>query len=54
MVKDQSSVTFKELLSKTLDKLNNIEIRSTNNNYNILQYFWLIIFSELIFWKLYL
>ena len=35
-VKDQSSVTFKELLSKTLDKLNNIEIRNTNNNYNIL------------------
>ena len=39
MVKHQSSVTFKGLLfkgllSKTLEKLNNIEIRSTNNNYN--------------------
>ena len=33
-VKYLSSVTFKELLSKTLDKLNNIEIRSTNNNYD--------------------
>ena len=41
-----SSVTFKELLSKTLDKLNNIEIRSTNNNYDYFAIFWFIIFFQ--------
>ena len=39
-------MTFQELLSKTLEKLNNIEIKSTITITLILHYFWLIIFPR--------